>query len=150
MQYHFIGIGGAGMSVVAELLFAAGARVTGSDRSASTYTEHLAKIGILAQIGHDAKNVPADAVVVYSSAIKSDNPELQIAKQRGQSIIHRSQALAIASEGKDFIAVAGAHGKSSTSALIASALGDLGLDPHAQSAAHLQVESLEVTEAQGA
>lgn len=117
------------MSVVAELLNAAGNEVTGSDRSTSEYTQRLAQLGIQAHIGHAAENVPADALIVYSSAIKPDNPELVIAQERGQKILHRSQALALAAAGKDFIAVAGAHGKTSTSAMIAVALDALGKDP---------------------
>lgn len=129
MKFHLIGIGGAGMSVVAELLQAQGHEITGSDRSVSEYTQRLAQLGIHAQIGHAAENVPDDAVIVYSSAIKADNPEFAIAHERGQRIIHRSQALALASAEKDFVAVAGAHGKTSTSAMIAVALDALGKDP---------------------
>ncbi|XCB30329.1 UDP-N-acetylmuramate--L-alanine ligase [Arcanobacterium hippocoleae] len=129
MKFHLIGIGGAGMSVVAELLFAEGHQITGSDRSSSEYTAHLSALGIKTYLGHAAENVPADSVIVYSSAIKPDNPELLIAQERGQKIIHRSQALTLASGTKDFIAVAGAHGKTSASAMIAVAFDYLGLDP---------------------
>lgn len=129
MKFHLIGIGGAGMSVVAELLFAEGHEITGSDRSVSEYTDRVSALGIKVFIGHLAENVPSSAVVVYSSAIKPNNAELVIARKRGQKIIHRSEALALAANGKDFIAVAGAHGKTSTSAMIAVALDYLGLDP---------------------
>lgn len=129
MKYHLIGIGGAGMSVVAELLMARGAVVSGSDAKASAATAHLRNLGATVHVGHDAANVPEDAVVVVSSAIRETNPELAAARKRGQQVIHRSQALALAAEGRDFVAVAGAHGKTSTSAMLAVALRTLGADP---------------------
>lgn len=129
MKYHLIGIGGAGMSVVAELLVDEGATVSGSDSKESAATEHLRGSGVAVGIGQDARNVPADAVVVVSSAIRDTNPELVVARERGQKVIHRSQALALAARGKDFVAVAGAHGKTSTSAMLAVALRELGADP---------------------
>ena len=127
--YHFIGIGGAGMSVVAELLADEGARVSGSDAKASQVTRRLAEEGLAVAVGHDAANVPPEATVVVSSAIRESNPELAVARRRGQRILHRSQALALAAAGRDFVAVAGAHGKTTTSAMIATALSGLGLDP---------------------
>ena len=127
--YHFIGIGGAGMSVVAELLADEGARVSGSDAKASQVTRRLAEEGLAVAVGHDAANVPPEATVVVSSAIRESNPELAVARRRGQRILHRSQALALAAAGRDFVAVAGAHGKTTTSAMIATALNGLGLDP---------------------
>ncbi|MFT3943112.1 MAG: UDP-N-acetylmuramate--L-alanine ligase [Ancrocorticia sp.] len=129
MNYHLIGIGGAGMSVVAELLMACGAEVSGSDAKASAATAHLIELGATVYVGHDAANVPRGAVVVVSSAIRETNPELAVARERGQQVIHRSQALALASEGRDFVAVAGAHGKTSTSGMLAVALRALGADP---------------------
>lgn len=129
MKFHLIGIGGAGMSVVAELLFAEGHDVAGSDALASEVTEHLLGMGIQVFIGHAAENVAPDAIVVVSSAIRDSNPELAVARRRGQRVLHRSQALAFASSGKEFVAVAGAHGKTTTSAMIAMALKGLGADP---------------------
>ena len=129
MKYHLIGIGGAGMSVVAELLMARGAVVSGSDAKASAATAHLVDLGATVHVGHDATHVPEDAVVVVSSAIRETNPELAIARERGQQVIRRSQALALAADGRDFVAVAGAHGKTSTSAMLAVALRALGADP---------------------
>lgn len=129
MKYHLIGAGGAGMSVVGQLLLEAGHEVSGSDRGESANVERLRKAGGKIAIGHDAANVPPGAVVVVSTAIKADNPEFAVAKQRGQEIIHRSQALAIAAAGKDFIAVAGAHGKTTTSGMLAVAFDALGRDP---------------------
>lgn len=128
-KYHLVGIGGAGMSVVAELLAASGAEVSGSDSKESQTTRRLAVEGISVSIGHDARHVPADAVVVVSSAIRESNPELAAARERSQKVLHRSQALALAARGRDFVAVAGAHGKTTTSAMIATALREAGLDP---------------------
>ncbi|MFC5369927.1 UDP-N-acetylmuramate--L-alanine ligase [Arcanobacterium bovis] len=129
MKFHLIGIGGAGMSVVADLLMAQGHEVHGSDREDSQNVQRLRQAGAVVAVGHAAKNVDADAIVVTSSAIKPENPELTIARERGQHIMHRSQALALAAQNKEFIAVAGAHGKTSTTGMLAVALGELGLDP---------------------
>lgn len=129
MRFHFIGIGGVGMAAVAELLAARGQTVEGSDRSASANTARLESLGMTIHIGHEAGHVHEDAVLVVSSAIKESNPELAVARSRGQRIIHRSQALALAAEGYDFIAVAGAHGKTTTSGMLAVALTAAGLDP---------------------
>lgn len=128
-KYHLVGIGGAGMSVVAELLAASGTEVSGSDSKESQTTRRLAAEGIAVSIGHDARHVPADAVLVVSSAIRESNPELAVARERSQKVLHRSQALALAARGRDFVAVAGAHGKTTTSAMIAMALREVGLDP---------------------
>ena len=127
--FHFIGIGGAGMSVVAELLLAEGATVSGSDARQSANTEHLSDLGAQVFIGQAAENVPEDAIVVVSSAIRESNPELAAARAAGQAVIHRSQALALAATGRDFVAVAGAHGKTTTSAMIAVALEEAGQGP---------------------
>lgn len=129
MKFHLIGIGGAGMSVVGELLLAQGVQVSGSDRSESDNTRTLEAAGARVFIGHDAANVDPDAVLVVSSAIKDSNPELAVARSRGQQVLHRSQALALAAGDRDFIAVAGAHGKTTTSGMLASALAELGCDP---------------------
>lgn len=127
--YHLIGVGGAGMSVVAQLLAARGFAVSGSDREDSALLASLRQQGIDARVGHAAANVPQDAIVVRSSAIRPDNPELAYALARGQRVIHRSQALAIAAGDMDFVAVAGAHGKTTTSGMIATALSVAGIDP---------------------
>ncbi|CAM2730690.1 UDP-N-acetylmuramate--L-alanine ligase [Actinomyces slackii] len=127
--FHLIGIGGAGMSVVAQLLAARGARVSGSDAGGGPAFERLAAQGMEVHLGHDAAQVPRQARVVVSTAIKETNPELAIARQRGQEVIHRSQALALAAQGLDFVAVAGAHGKTTTSGMLAEALTAAGTDP---------------------
>ena len=129
LTFHLIGIGGAGMSVVAELLLAQGYEVSGSDREHTAVTDALSEAGAKVFYGHQGANVPVAAVVVVSSAIKESNPELAVALERGQRILHRSQALALAAIGRDFVAVAGTHGKTSTSSMIAVALGELGRDP---------------------
>ena len=128
-SFHLIGIGGAGMSVVAQLLAARGARVSGSDAHGSPAFDHLSDLGITTHLGHDAANVPVGSTVVVSTAIKGTNPELAEARRRDQEVIHRSQALALAAQGLDFVAVAGAHGKTTTSGMLAEALTVAGADP---------------------
>lgn len=128
-RFHLIGIGGAGMSVVAELLASRGAVVEGSDREESEVLKHLRSVGVRAFVGHEASHVDPRAVVVVSTAIREDNPELAVARERGQCVIHRSQALALAASGMRFVGVAGAHGKTSTSGMLAIALAACGLDP---------------------
>ncbi|WP_315032631.1 Mur ligase domain-containing protein, partial [Actinomyces oris] len=127
--FHLIGIGGAGMSVVAQLLAARGAQVSGSDAHGGPAFDHLADLGITTHLGHDAANVPERSTVVVSTAIKETNPELAEARRRGQDVIHRSQALALAARGLDFVAVAGAHGKTTTSGMLAEALTEARADP---------------------
>ena len=127
--FHLIGVGGAGMSVVAELLAEHGARVTGSDANGGTAFERLAERGLGVVLGHAGANVPQDAVVVVSTAIRDTNPELVTARERGQEVLHRSQALALAATGRRFVAVAGAHGKTTTSGMLAEALTQAGEDP---------------------
>ena len=128
-RFHLIGIGGAGMSVVAELLASRGATVEGSDREESAVLEHLRSVGVRAFVGHEASHVDPSSVVVVSTAIREDNPELAVARERGQRVIHRSQALALAASGMRFVGVAGAHGKTTTSGMLAIGLSACGLDP---------------------
>ncbi|MDD7384290.1 MAG: UDP-N-acetylmuramate--L-alanine ligase [Actinomycetaceae bacterium] len=128
-HFYLIGIGGAGMSVLAQLLLALGATVSGSDREESDTTRDLSGRGVTVFIGQKAANVPPDAIVVYSSAIKDSNPELVQARRVGLPMMHRSEALALAASGLEFIAVAGSHGKTTTSSMIASALYRAGYDP---------------------
>ncbi|MGM0384487.1 MAG: UDP-N-acetylmuramate--L-alanine ligase [Actinomycetota bacterium] len=129
VTHHLIGIGGAGMSVVAELLAARGHAVQGSDAKDSAILARLAQQGIGTFVGHDAAHVAPGMVVVVSTAIRPDNPELVRARELSLEVIHRSEALARAAAGMDFVAVAGAHGKTTTSAMIAVALREAGLDP---------------------
>jgi len=128
-RLHFIGIGGAGMSGLALVCAELGARVTGSDRSDSSYMERLREAGIDPVVGHDAANLPADAEVVVSTAIGDDNPELALARERGIEPIHRGALLAELCAEKRLIAVAGTHGKTTTTAMIVWALRGMGADP---------------------
>jgi UDP-N-acetylmuramate--alanine ligase len=125
-RLHFIGIGGAGMSGLALVAKALGAQVSGSDRTESTYTQTLRAHGIEPIIGHAAENVPAGAEVVYSTAVPASNPERQAA---GSAELHRSELLAQIAALRRCIAVAGTHGKTTTSAMIVRAMRGAGLDP---------------------
>lgn len=129
--YHLIGIGGAGMSVVAELLAGHGAIVSGSDQAHSPILDHLRDCGVTVSVGHHADNVPAEATVVLSTAIRRTNPEYAIALERNQPTLHRSEALALAARGLRFVGVAGAHGKTTTSGMLTIALRQAGVDPSA-------------------
>ncbi|MDO4243899.1 MAG: UDP-N-acetylmuramate--L-alanine ligase [Actinomyces sp.] len=129
LSFHLVGIGGAGMSVLALLLAERGARVSGSDVTEGRALAGLRARGLRVVVGHSADHVPAEATLVVSTAIKEDNPELVVARSRGQEILHRSQALALAAAGRDFVAVAGAHGKTTTSGMLAQALSEAGQDP---------------------
>jgi len=128
-RLHFIGIGGAGMSGLALVCAELGATVTGSDRSDSSYMERLRAAGLEPAIGHDASNLPEGAEVVVSTAIGGDNPELALARQRGVEPIHRGALLAGLCTEKRLIAVAGTHGKTTTTAMLVWALRALGADP---------------------
>lgn len=119
---HFIGIGGAGMSVLAEMLHEHGVNVQGSDRAANAKTQHLQDAGVTVFVGQDAHNVEGADTVVYSSAIKPDNPEIVAAAERGANIVHRSDILALLMSQGRAVTVAGAHGKSTTSSLLAHIL----------------------------
>ncbi len=122
---HLVGIGGAGMSGLARLAHAAGWRVAGTDREASAALDALRAEGIDARVGHSAEAVAPDAAaLVVSTAIAADNPELAEARRRGIPVLHRSQLLAELMAGRRGLAVAGAHGKSTTSAMLLAALGD--------------------------
>ncbi|MDT0305718.1 UDP-N-acetylmuramate--L-alanine ligase [Streptomyces sp. DSM 44917] len=127
---HFIGIGGAGMSGVAKILAQRGARVAGSDAKDSPTASALRTLGATVHVGHDAGHLAPDATcVVVSSAIREDNPELAEAARRGLPAVHRSEALAALMEGQRAIAVAGTHGKTTTTSMLAVALTGLGLAP---------------------
>jgi UDP-N-acetylmuramate--alanine ligase len=128
-RLHFIGIGGAGMSGLALVCTRLGAEVSGSDRAESTYIERLRAAGLEPAIGHDAANLPAGAEVVLSTAIDDDNPELMAARERGAREIHRGALLAELCAEKRLIAIAGTHGKSTTTAMAVWALRAIGADP---------------------
>ena len=126
---HFVGIGGSGMSGIARLFLGAGHRVTGSDVRDSANIAALRDLGAEIAIGHDAANVgDADAVVV-TGALWQDNPEYQLALERGLPVLHRSQALAWLIAGQRLVSVAGAHGKTTSTGMIITGLLELGEDP---------------------
>ncbi|MFJ4669501.1 UDP-N-acetylmuramate--L-alanine ligase [Kitasatospora purpeofusca] len=127
---HFIGIGGAGMSGLAKILAVRGASVSGSDSKESETVLALRALGAAVHIGHAAEHVPdGTSSIVVSSAIRADNPELAAARERGIPVVHRSDALAALMGGRRALAVAGTHGKTTTTSMLAVALGELGLDP---------------------
>ncbi|MCC7040756.1 MAG: UDP-N-acetylmuramate--L-alanine ligase [Burkholderiales bacterium] len=128
-RVHFVGIGGAGMSGIAEVLATQGYVVTGSDLVANAATERLARLGVRITLGHAADNsAHADAVVV-STAVAADNAEVAAARARGVPVVPRALMLAELMRLKQGIAVAGTHGKTTTTSLIASVLAEGGLDP---------------------
>lgn len=127
---HFIGIGGSGMSGLARMFLDRGIRVSGSDRADSAALRDLAARGATVHVGHDAANLPDDAdTVVHTGAIWPENPEFVLAKQRGLHVIHRSQALHWLIGGRRLVSVAGAHGKTTSTGMIVTALRGLGVDP---------------------
>ena len=126
---HFVGIGGAGMSGIAEVLLNLGYTVSGSDLGDSVVTKRLAEMGAKVYRGHDAANVNGANVLVTSSAVKEDNPEVQAARAGRIPVVARAMMLAELMRFKQGIAVAGTHGKTTTTSLIASVLTEAGLDP---------------------
>ncbi len=128
-QIHFIGIGGIGMSGIAEILVVLGYKVTGSDVAEGANVEKLRSKGVKISIGHSKENIAKATVVVYSSAIKKDNPEYMQAIEKGLPIIRRAQMLAELMRLKYGIAVAGTHGKTTTSSILATILHESGLNP---------------------
>jgi UDP-N-acetylmuramate--alanine ligase len=126
---HFVGIGGAGMSGLALVSQALGARVTGSDRADSTYCQRLRDAGIDPAIGHDAANLPEGAEVVVSTAIPDDNPELSAARAAGARVLHRGDLLGELSRMKRTIAVSGTHGKTTVASMATHVLRATGRDP---------------------
>src|SRR5688500_18993709 len=119
-HFHFVGIGGIGMCGVAELLHHMGARVTGSDQSENAQIQRLKKLGVSVYKGHNAAHVGDSEVVVYSSAIPQNNPEILEAKTRGIPLIPRAEALAEVMRLKRGLAIAGSHGKTTTTCLVSS------------------------------
>jgi UDP-N-acetylmuramate--alanine ligase len=126
---HFVGIGGAGMSGIAEILHNLGYKISGSDLKSSHVTLHLQKLGIAVMQGHCGEHVVGSDVVVVSSAVAKDNPELQTAREKRIPVIPRAEMLAELMRFRHGIAIAGTHGKTTTTSLIASILAEAGLDP---------------------
>ncbi|MCV2864449.1 UDP-N-acetylmuramate--L-alanine ligase [Defluviimonas sp. WL0075] len=126
---HFIGIGGIGMSGIAEVLMTLGYRVQGSDAKASKITDRLVRLGAAFFEGQKAENIGEAAVVVISSAIKRGNPELEEARQRGLPVVRRAEMLAELMRLRSNVAVAGTHGKTTTTTMVATLLDKGGFDP---------------------
>jgi UDP-N-acetylmuramate--alanine ligase len=126
---HFVGIGGSGMSGIARLFLSAGYTVSGSDRSENHNTEALRALGATISIGHHAENVGAADTLVFTGALWPDNPEYLRAVERGLPTLHRSQALAWLINNQRLVAVAGAHGKTTSTGMIVTALLALDADP---------------------
>lgn len=128
-KVHFIGIGGSGMSGIAGMMMDRGLTVSGSDRSENDNTRALRERGARVAIGHDAANLEDADTVVVTSALWPDNPELVLAKSRGLTVLHRSQALVWLTRNSRLVAVAGAHGKTTSTGMLVTALDGLGAEP---------------------
>ena len=126
---HFVGIGGAGMGGIAEVLLNLGYQVQGSDLKVNAVTRQLERLGARVHIGHDAAHVAAADVVVVSTAVPGDNPELVAAREARLPVVQRAEMLAELMRFRQGIAVAGTHGKTTTTSLVASLLAAGGLDP---------------------
>src|ERR1700716_4742664 len=127
---HFIGIGGIGMSGIAEVLANLNFRVSGSDQKKSEVTAHLEDLGVEVTEGHAAENVGDAHVVVRSTAVRDDNPEIIEARRRSIPVIPRAEMLAELMRMKPHtVAVAGSHGKTTTTSMVATVLGHAGMDP---------------------
>src|ERR1700679_2953534 len=126
---HFVGIGGIGMSGIAEVLINLGHKVQGSDLSDNASVKRLREKGATVTIGHDKANLGQAAVVVVSSAVKRDNPEVVAARARRIPVVRRAEMLAELMRLKQCVAVAGTHGKTTTTSLVATLLDAAGLDP---------------------
>jgi UDP-N-acetylmuramate--alanine ligase len=130
LQFHFTGIGGSGMSGIAEILMSLGFKVSGSDLKPSAVIERLRQMGADIKLGHAAENIPQDAsLLVYSSAVLLDNPEVLEAKRRHLPVVRRAEVLAELMRLKFGVAVAGSHGKTTTTSMIGHVLETAGLDP---------------------
>ena len=127
---HFIGIGGSGMSGLAKMFLEAGIRVSGTDRADSDNLRALAAAGAVVHVGHDAAHLADADTVVHTGAIWPENPEFVTAKERGLHVIHRSQALHWLIGARRLVSVAGAHGKTTSTGMIVTALQELGADPN--------------------
>src|ERR1700761_9422442 len=126
---HFIGIGGIGMSGIAEIMLRIGYTVQGSDAKASANTERLEKLGAKIFIGHDAAHVEGASAIVYSTAVKADNPEIVAGRERRLPLVRRAEMLAELMRLQSSVAVGGTHGKTTTTSMVACLLDAGGLDP---------------------
>ena len=130
-RFHFVGIGGIGMSGIAELLVNLGYEVSGSDMQLTEITNRLESLGARIAEGHDGAHLGNAEVLVYSSAVKPSNPEMAAARERGLPVVPRAELLAELMQLREGIAVAGAHGKTTTTSMVAIVLDAAGLDPTA-------------------
>ena len=137
-RIHFVGIGGSGMSGIAEVLLNLGYQITGSDLGTNAATRRLAEQGAEVHIGHAAEHVAETDVVVVSTAVGNNNPEVMAARARHIPVVPRALMLAELMRLKQGIAIAGTHGKTTTTSLVASVLAEAGLDPLTSSAAGLR------------
>jgi len=128
-HYHFIGIGGIGMGALATLLIEKGCKVSGSDVKENSMTKNLNGLGALIYIGHAAAHINGAEVVIYSSAIQADNPEMMEARRKGVPILQRAKLLANLMREHEGITIAGAHGKTTTTSMVANLLIHAGLNP---------------------
>jgi len=128
-RIHFVGIGGAGMAGIAEVLINLGYEVQGSDLKLTAATQRLSALGAEVHVGHDARHLGEADVVVVSSAVAGDNPEVVAAHERRVPVVARAEMLAELMRFRNGIAIAGTHGKTTTTSLVASVLGEAGLDP---------------------
>ena len=126
---HFIGIGGIGMSGIAEIMLRIGYTVQGSDAKASANTERLEKLGAKVFIGHDPAHVEGAYAVVYSTAVKADNPEMVAAREKRLPLVHRGEMLAELTRLQYTVAIGGTHGKTTTTSMVAALLDAGGMDP---------------------
>ena len=128
-RVHFVGMGGVGMSALARILLSMGVEVSGSDIQRNVLLDQLEQLGARVHIGHRAEQVGDARLVVYSTAIKGDNPELVEARRKGIPVVHRGEMLAKIMAEKEGVAVAGSHGKTTTSAMVAAILIEAGWEP---------------------
>ena len=128
-RVHFAAIGGAGMSGIARIMLARGMAVSGCDSAASAQLDELGRLGAQVCVGHSAEHLDSADTLVVSSAIRSDNPELVQARRLGMRVLHRAAALASVMLGRQSIAVAGTHGKTTTTSMITTVLRRCGADP---------------------
>ena len=126
---HFVGIGGSGMSGIAEILLNLGYTVSGSDLAASSVTQRLADLGVYTFVGHAAEHIQGADVLVTSTAVKADNPEVLAARKARIPVVPRALMLAELMRFRQGIAIAGTHGKTTTTSLVTSVLAEAGLDP---------------------
>src|SRR5215469_4583752 len=128
-RVHFVAIGGAGMSGIARIMLARGVPVSGCDSAASPQLDELAELGVPVSVGHSRAHLADVDTLVISSAIRPDNAELVAARQRGIRVLHRAAALASLMIGRQGIAIAGTHGKTTTTSMITTVLRRCGADP---------------------